>query len=65
VDSVGSSGGLVTVWDQTLFTLAASSSTRSSFSLDLSLSDDGRLFRFTNVYAPCDFARKTLFLRTF
>ncbi|KAK1627116.1 hypothetical protein QYE76_001431 [Lolium multiflorum] len=63
VDSIGSSGGLVTAWDQTLFSLATSGSTRSILSLDFLLADDGSPFRFTNVYAPCDLAGKTVFLQ--
>jgi hypothetical protein len=58
VDAVGASGGLVSAWDHSLFGLVDSSPSQWALSLDLSLNNDGGLFRFTNVYAPCDRANK-------
>jgi hypothetical protein len=63
IDSTGASGGLVSAWDQSHFSLVASTPSRCILSLDPSLNDDDSLIRFTNVYAPCDHVEKQLFLQ--
>jgi exonuclease III len=62
VDAVGTSGGLVSAWDQNLFSLSSDFASRHVLSLDLAFIDDGTTIRFSNVYAPCDRADKALFL---
>jgi hypothetical protein len=47
-----------------MFNLANETSSRHLLSLDLALVADGFTLRFTNVYAPCDRAEKTLFLES-
>jgi exonuclease III len=63
VDSVGASGGLISAWDQKVFSLKLSIPSRHILSLDLSLHADGSVLHFTNVYAPCDHSEKASFLR--
>jgi hypothetical protein len=51
VDSLGTSGGLVSAWHPNLFSLVGSVTSRHSLSIDLAFSCDGTPLRFTNVYA--------------
>jgi endonuclease/exonuclease/phosphatase family metal-dependent hydrolase len=62
VDSVGTSGGLVSAWNPNFFTLAASLPSQHVLSLDLTINDNGATFRFSNVYAPCEHHAKAAFL---
>jgi exonuclease III len=63
MDDVGSSGGLVSAWDQNIFGLVGTLPSRHILSLDLSFNCDGAMFRFSNVYAPCVREEKAAFFQ--
>ncbi|XP_058732888.1 uncharacterized protein LOC131604468 [Vicia villosa] len=53
-DSVGASGGIVTMWKKDLFSLIFSF--RGEGFLGLCVESEGKLCYFVNVYASCDFS---------
>jgi hypothetical protein len=62
VPSVGAAGGVITVWDPCAVVHVADRPLEFSLSSQFELAADGTKLSVTNVYAPCDRARRDAFL---
>jgi hypothetical protein len=60
--SIGVSGGIVTAWDPRYVTHLSDRPLQFSLSSTFELVEDGVRFSITNIYAPCDRARREDFL---
>jgi exonuclease III len=60
--SVGSSGGIITAWDDRLLELTHHSIDDFAVTTTFSLRSDDLLFTIVNVYGPCDHTLKAQFL---
>ncbi|KAM0853524.1 hypothetical protein ACQ4PT_051018 [Festuca glaucescens] len=60
--SIGASGGIATAWDSRYVTHLSNRALQFSLSSTFELVEDGVRFTITNIYAPCDRARREDFL---
>ncbi|CAN6253863.1 unnamed protein product [Urochloa humidicola] len=60
--AIGASGGILSAWDQSTFSLVSVEHRRFSLTCVLSFLADGSSFVFTNIYAPANHADKEAFL---
>lgn len=63
--SVGASGGLLIAWNESIFSGQLEFSNEFSISVKLSSVHNNESWYLTNVYGPCESARKTAFINWF
>ncbi|CAM0870529.1 unnamed protein product [Alopecurus aequalis] len=62
INATGSLGGILSAWDENLFSQTGRFTTSSALSIDLLCRADSSSLRVTNVYGPCARAEKESFL---